>query len=200
MAINLSTKIGKKEVYPSKKTLNLYYRDEKSSKSSTVMLYILLGMVLVLAAGKFLVYDLLVELDDAKDAYEAQEMVLNEYYEKLTGYQDVKAKHNRYSYGYLKDSEIICDRMEVITMLEDTVFSGSVVTQISISDETIVLGFEGMNLQETAVLGRQLEAYDIVETVTVTTATLSKTDNTYYVRMTVTLINPTSTDTAGGES
>lgn len=200
MALELKTKIKRKEVYPSKKSLNLYYRDEKSSKSSTVMLYTLLGLVLILAAAKFMIYDLLVELDDAKDAYKAQEVVLNEYYEKLTGYQDVKAKHNRYSYGYLKDSEIICDRMEIITMLEDTVFTGSVVTQISISDDKIILGFEGMNLQETAVLGKQLEAYDIVETVTVSAASLSMSDGTYYVRMEVSLINPTSVTTTGGEN
>lgn len=189
----------KKDGYPSKKTINLYYKEDKTTRPSTIALYVLFIAVVLLAAAKILVFDLTVELNEAQAQVDSKQKYIDEQLLLLEDYKEISSQYSRYSFSYLKDDEIICDRMDVLEMLERTVFLYSTVEYVSISGDMVSINFTGPNLEETASLVRMVEGYPIVEHVTVNTATL---DEAYATRMVITLIGAEEAaeeDTTGGE-
>lgn len=183
----------KKDKYPSKTTINLYYQDEKSAGISTFTLYLIFIIVILMALSKMFVFDLVGELNDAKQAYEQNQSILTSYESALEKYDDVNAEYNRFSYSYLSDQEKIQDRMDVLAMLESTVFAKSSVQSVSISGNLISVKLTDIELDETAALAKLLEDNEIVESVTVNTASFG---GTYTTNMVITLV---SEGEAGGE-
>ena len=179
----------KKDNYPSKKTINLYYRDEKSDGISTFTLYLIFIVVILVALSKIFVFDLLGELNTAKFTYEQNQAMLDSYMTALEKYDEVNAEYNRFSYSYLSDQEKIQDRMDVLAMLEGTVFAKSTVKSVSISGNMISVSLTDIELDETAALAKLIEDHEIVESVTVNTASFG---GTYTTHMVITLA-------AGGE-
>ena len=51
----------KRASYPTKRTMNLFYKPDRTTKPATIALYILFGLVCILGLSKFLVYDLWME-------------------------------------------------------------------------------------------------------------------------------------------
>ena len=179
----------KKDKYPTKKTINFYYRDEKSDGISTFTLYLVFVIVILIALSKIFVFDLLGELNTTKTVYEQNQATLESYMSALEKYDDINAEYNRFSYSYLSDQEKIQDRMDVLAVLEDTVFVKSKVQSISISGNLISVSLTDIGLDETAALAKLLEEHEIVESVTVNTASFG---GTYTTHMVITLV-------AGGE-
>lgn len=183
----------KKDKYPSKTTLNLYYQDEKSAGISTFTLYLIFIIVVLVALSKMFVFDLVGELNTAKKTYEQNQSILASYQSALERYDDVNAEYNRFSYSYLSDQEKIQDRMDVLAMLESTVFAKSSVQSVSISGSLISVSLTDIGLDETAALAKMLEDHEIVDSVTVNTASFG---GTYTTHMVITLV---SEGEAGGE-
>lgn len=183
----------KKDKYPSKTTLNLYYQDEKSAGISTFTLYLIFIIVVLVALSKMFVFDLVGELNTAKKSYEQNQSILASYQSALERYDDVNAEYNRFSYSYLSDQEKIQDRMDVLAMLESTVFAKSSVQSVSISGSLISVSLTDIGLDETAALAKMLEDHEIVDSVTVNTASFG---GTYTTHMVITLV---SEGEAGGE-
>ena len=190
-------KKNKKDVYPSKKTINLYFKDDKTSKPSTIMLYCLFILVVVLACAKLFVYDVWVELEEQKDIYAQNEKTLQQNIDKLAGYSDVKNQYNKYSYDYLHEDELLCNRIDVLDMLEETIAKEAAITMIYIDDNRVTIEFEGVDLEKTAILSQRLEAYDIVNKVSITEAKLTSKKGIYEVQM-ILLLN-SKTQTEGGK-
>lgn len=182
MAKDTKAKKKKKDVYPSKKVMNLYFKEDKTSRTSTMFLYGLFGVVLILAVLKFGVIDMMTDLNAAKEAYEDKQKDLSKYEKELENYQSVVSQHNRYSNSYLKENEIFCDRMDILSMLEETVFAKGKVSNVSISDNTVSVNFTGLDLEQTASLTKTIEEYPIVTDVTVNTASYG---GSYSVRMVI---------------
>lgn len=183
----------KKDKYPSKTTLNLYYQDEKSAGISTFTLYLIFIIVVLVALSKMFVFDLVGELNTAKKTYEQNQSILASYQSALERYDDVNAEYNRFSYSYLSDQEKIQDRMDVLAMLESTVFAKSSVQSVSISGSLISVSLTDIGLDETAALAKMLEDHEIVDSVTVNTASFG---GTYTTHMVITLVSEGET---GGE-
>lgn len=171
----------KKDSYPSKKTINLYYKDEKSDGISTFTLYVLFIIVILVALSKMFVFDLVAELNTAKNTYEKNQATLESYLTALEKYDDVNSEYNRFSYSYLSDQEKIQDRMDVLAMLEQTIFAKSTVQSISISGDLISINLTDIELDETASLAKLIEDHEIVESVTVNTASFGGTYTTNMV-------------------
>ena len=190
--MRLDMEIGKrKDVYPSKKVLNLYYKEDKTTRPSTIALYVLFFAVVVLALAKILVFDLAVQLADLRAEVEEKQTYYDNQIEILKDYRDISSQYSRYSFSYLHEDEILCDRMEVLAMLEATVYKKSEVQSVSITEDVVSVNFTGPDLEETAALVKQIENYELVASVEVSTATLSDTHTT---RMVITLVNE-----AGGD-
>ena len=48
----------KKDAYPTKTTINFYIKEDKTTGVSTVLLYVIFAIVVLVALGKVLVFDL----------------------------------------------------------------------------------------------------------------------------------------------
>lgn len=157
----------KKVVYPSKNTVNLYYRDDKGKGVATMTVYGILLLVVGIAFAKFGVIDKLTELDKAKDAYEENQQLLVDQTLNLKGYDEVVSQYNRYCSSYLAPNEIFSDRLEVLKMLEETLFGIADVENITITSNQVSLNFNELTLADTADLVRTLREYKIVESIDV---------------------------------
>lgn len=197
MKLDLNTPImgKKKDVYPSKKTINLYYKEDKTTRPSTIALYVLFFAVVLLAVSKVTVYDRLSELAKVESQSKEMQKHYEQQMDKLEEGKDISAEYSRVSYDYLREDEMFCDRMDVLAMLEETVFLYSNVESVSISENLVSINFLGPNLQETAQLVQMVEGYDIVSFVEVNTAALNEE---YSTRMIITLTDG-SEDVTGGE-
>lgn len=163
----------KKDTYPTKSSINLYYKEDKTTRPSTIALYVLFFAVVLLAAGKLFVFDIMMELEGAKAQLAQNQSYLEKQMEYLADYNEVSSKYSRYTYSYLTEDERICDRIAVLNMLEETVFEKAYIDSFVITGNVVSLSFKGLNLQEAAALASQLQGYEIVEKVEVNTASLS---------------------------
>ena len=175
---------NKKDAYPTKKTINLYYKEDKSSGISTFTLYLLFIVVVLMALSKMFVFDVISDLNKAEKEYKKLQGTLDSYVGALAEYDKVNTEYNKYSYNYLSEQEKIKDRMDVLAMLEATVFTQSTVESVSVSGDVISLSLTDIELDETAVLAKTIEKYDIVDAVVVNTASFG---GTYTTRMVITL-------------
>lgn len=188
---------NKKDSYPTKSTINLYYKEDKTTRPSTIALYVLFFAVVALAFCKLFVFDLLTELDSAKSVLAKNEAYLESQMSYLGSYNDVSSEYSRYSYSYLSQDEKLCDRMEVLEMLEETVFKQSNIETVVITGNVVSLSFRGLNLEETALLVKEIQNYEIVEKVDVNTASLSASSgekDQLTAKMVITLVS----EKAGG--
>lgn len=176
---------NKKDKYPTKTSLNLYFKDEKRAGISTFTLYLILLVVMLIALSKTFVFDLLTDLSAAKSQYEQCESILESYTAQLDKYAEINDEYNRFSYSYLSDQEKIQDRMEVLALLEQTVFAKSNAQSIAISGNVISVSLTNIELDETAALAQLLEESEIVESVVVNTASYG---GTYTTKMVITLV------------
>lgn len=190
----------KKEKYPSKRVINLYYKEDKTTRPATIALYLLFVLVVCLAVAKLAVYDKLTELEDVRQTLEKNQAYLANQMEYLKDYGEVSSKYSRYSYSYLTAEEKICDRMDILSMLEETVFVQSTVETVAVSDNVISLNLKGMYLEDAARLAKEVEQYDIVARVEVNAASLNTSGNaledTLTTQMVITLVSEEET---GGE-
>lgn len=191
-----------KNKIPSKKVLNLYYKEDKTTRPSTIALYVLFILVVMLAVGKVAVYDKMVELEEVKTQLAQNQAHLDEQMAYLADYKDVSSQYSRYSFSYLKSEEKVIDRMEVLDMLEDTVFADSRIESVMITENVVSLSFSGLNLEETALLAKKIEGYEIVDNVAVSTASLNSNkkseEEVMVTKMVITLVSE-ETEEAGGE-
>ena len=190
--INLFQK--KKDNYPTKTTINLYYKEDKSAGISTFTLYVIFIIVILMALSKMFVFDVISDLNEAEAKYSQYQATLENYMSSLADYEKVNDEYNKYSYSYLTDQEKIQDRMDVLKMLEATIFANSTVQSVSISDDIISANLTDIDLEKTAVLAKALEEYEIVENVTVNTASFG---GTYTTRMVITLVSEGAEETGG---
>ncbi len=186
----------KKDNYPTKTTINLYYKEDKSAGISTFTLYVIFIIVILMALSKMFVFDVIADLNKAEAKYEEYQATLDIYMDSLANYDEVNAEYSKYSYSYLSEQEKIQDRMDVLTMLEATIFANSNVQSVSISDDVISVNLTDIDLEETGILANNIEGYDIVDNVSVNTASYG---GTYTTRMVITLVSEGATKETGGE-
>ena len=183
-----------KNKIPSKKVMNLYYKEDTTTRPSTIALYVLFILVALLAVGKVAVYDLAVKLEDEQAKLAYNQSLLDAQTEYLADYKDVSSQYSRYSYSYLTAEERLCDRMDILSMLEVTVFARAKMDSLVITDDIVSISFKGLNLEETARLASEIEAYEIVDKVTVNTSSLNSNGseegkNAIVTRMVITLVS-----------
>lgn len=162
----------KKARYPQKRTMNLFYKPDRTTKPATVALYVLFVLVCLLGLSKFLVYDIWMEKVQAQQALAAAENELNSVMIELSNYNEVKERYQRYS-ATDEERELI-DRMEVFDLLDSAVGSMAEINTISLSGNTVQIQFSGVTLAQTAEIVHKLEASPIVESIMVSTASTTK--------------------------
>lgn len=163
---------GKKNRLPEKRTMNLYYKPDRTTKPATVALYVLFALVCLLGLAKFLVYDVWMETNQARNSLASAQAELNVVMAELKDYNEVRERYQRYA-ATEEERELI-DRMEILDLLDSAVGTSAEMQNISVSGNTVQLQFSGVTLAQTARIVRALEASPIVASTTVNTAATTR--------------------------
>ena len=163
----------KKANYPAKRTMNLYYKPDRTTRPATIALYVLFVLTILLGLSKLLVYDLWQETRDAELRMAAAQRELTSVMAELTDYDEVRERYSRYS--ATEEEQALVDRMEVLTLLDGAVGSVARMDNISISGTTVQIQFSGVTLAQTAQIVNALEASPIVAATEVNTASTTET-------------------------
>ena len=162
--------MSRKTAYPTKTSMNLFYRPDRTTKPATVALYVLFALVLLLGLSKWLVYDLWMDKVSAEQGLAAAQDEFNDVMLQLADFNEVQQRYFRYS--ATDEERAIVDRMEVLAMLEETAGSAGLYT-ISISGDQVQTQLSNVTLAQVAEIVKRLEASPMVASTVVHTAATS---------------------------
>lgn len=163
----------KKIAYPEKKRMNLYYKPDRTTVPATVSLYVLFALTLMLAFGKFMVYDHIVKLQETRERLDNVLAEKSVYDAKLENYDEVLQRYRLYS--KTEDELNQTDRIEILDLLDEAVRPEAQIDSVSVSNGFVTVKFSGVTLRETAQIVKKLEESEIVARTSVDTA--STTDS-----------------------
>lgn len=163
----------RKAVYPTKTSMNLFYKPDRTTKPSTIALYVLFVLVLLLGLSKWLVYDLWMEKQAAERGLASAQNELNLTLAQLADYSEVQERYFRYA--ATDEERAIVDRMEVLAMLEGAVGSAQT-NSVSINGERVQLQISDVTLAQTAMIVDRLESSPLVAGTQVNTASTTGND------------------------
>ncbi len=155
-----------------KRTMNLYYKPDRTTKPATIALYVLFVLVCLLGLSKFLVFDLWVETTRAQRTLAATQEQLSGIMAELADYDEVRERYNRYS--ATEEERALIDRMDVLALLDEAVVATAKLEIVSISGDAAQIQFSGVTLAQTAQIVNALEASPIVAGTMVNTASTSE--------------------------
>lgn len=163
----------KQPVYPQKRRMNLYYKPDRTTYPSTVALYLLFALVVLLALAKLLIYDVWMEYADARDALFAQQQQLDSAMAELADYNEVQREYSRYA-ATEAERELV-DRLAVLDLLQTTIRDRAVLASVAVSGRTALVELTGVTLADTALIVKDLEDSPLVAGITVDTAARAET-------------------------
>ncbi len=167
----------RKATYPAKRTMNLFYKPDRTTRPATVALYVLFVLTCLLGLSKVLVYDLWAQTRQAELILATEEARLNGVMAELADYAAVQERYSRYS--ATEEEQALIDRMEVLALLDGAVGSVAEMNAVSISGDTVQVQFSGVTLAQTAQIVRNLESSPIVAGTVVNTASTTEADGAH---------------------
>lgn len=156
-----------KSAYPTKTTMNLFYKPDRTTKPATAALYVLFALTCLLGLSKLLVYDLWMEDRRAQQELSAVEAQLDSAREQLSDYDEVRERYSRYS--ATEEERALIDRLQVLDLL-DKAAGAAHLDSVSISGDAAQVQLSGATLAQTAEIVRVLETSPIVAGTVVNTA------------------------------
>lgn len=157
----------KRDIYPTKRTMNLFYKPDRTTRPATIALYVLFALTCLLGLSKVLVYDLWAEARQARLSLESAQTQLAGILTELTDYSQVQEDYSRYS-ATEEERELI-DRMEVLSLL-DSAAEGAELNAVAINGNQVQVQLSGVTLAQTAGIVNRLEASPLVAGTWVNTA------------------------------
>lgn len=164
--------MSRKATYPTKTSMNLYYKPDRTTKPATVALYVLFVLVCLLGLSKILIYDLWLENHEAQLRLAAVEAQLNDGMLQLADYAEVKEKYNRYS--ATEEEAALVDRMEVLTLLDTALEGMARLDSVDVAGDVAQVQFSGATLAQTTQIVNTLEGSPIVAGTVVSTASTAE--------------------------
>ena len=158
----------KRRTYPTKTTMNLYFRENRGTKPATILLYVLFVLVLLLAAGKFLVLDRVLAGDALEDEAVRMESQTASVMARLGEYPAVLEEYTRLA--PTERERALTDRMDVLDLIDEVIRPAAHISRVTIQDQQVLVEFSGVTLVETADIVSRLEASPLVARTTVDTA------------------------------
>lgn len=159
----------KQEVYPTKGTMNLYYKQDRTTAPATAMLYVLFGLVVVLALSKVLIYDVWYEVRQLEQQATTAQAENDAMMAELTDYDAVYQMYIRSIQTQREAAQV--EPTAVLDLIDEVVRPVAAISQVSVVDNQVLLNFSGVSLSRAAELVAQLEQSPLVASASVDTAT-----------------------------
>ena len=158
----------KKVVYPTKHTMNLYFKVDRTTAPATAALYLLFALAVLLGLAKFMVYDPWVQARQLETRALELETQTAAQLAELADYDQVL---ERYTRAMPTQRELaLADCLAVLDLVDETVRSAAEISQLSVSENKVLLTFSGVDLGQAAALVSQLEQSPLVTSASVDTA------------------------------
>ena len=170
---------GKKTVYPTKRSMNLYFKVDRTTAPATIALYVLFAAVVLLGLGKIMIYDFVVQEKELESQVLALEQRTVQQMQQLENYDQVLEDYIR-SIPTQQEQEH-ADVMELLALIDTTIRPSAQISQVAIEGNQVVISFSGVTLAQAADLIVQLEQSPLVSDTQVDTA--SSTDEAEQVEV-----------------
>lgn len=163
-----------RETRPTKRTMNLYFRVDRTTKPATAFLYILFTLVVLLALAKVLIYDPWMQVRQLEAQADSAQARLLEAQQELEDYDQILEQYLRAS---LTQRELaLVDRMDLLELIDTAIRPEAEITRVSITGDEVLLSFSQVTLGQAAQLVSRLEQSPLVSQVTVDTASTDGED------------------------
>ena len=163
--------IGRSGKYPSKKTINLMYREhDTQDRIFTIVLFVLF-MIFLYFFSCYGVAAQLARADAAEANYSRMEQNLEKMKEANSEYANVRADYSHYGNGYLNDEELSRqDRVTMLNVIDERVHAAGGIQTIQIQDNIAVITVGVTDAQRLPDIILSLEGSEYVSYVTAQTA------------------------------
>lgn len=169
----------KKTVYPTKRSMNLYFKVDRTTAPATAALYVLFAAAVLLALAKFMIYDYWAQEQQLQSQVTALEERTTQQMLQLKDYNQVLEDYIRSLPTQQEQAQ--ADIMELLSLIDTTIRPFAQVSQVAIADNQVVISFSGVTLAQAADLVVQLEQSPLVTNTQVDTA--ASTENTEQVEV-----------------
>lgn len=163
--------MNKKTAYPTKTYMNLFYKPDRTTKPSTIALYVLFALVVLLGLSKWLVYDVWADNQAAQRSLAAAQDEFDGVMLQLTDYDEVKERYFRYS--ATDEERALVDRMDALAMLDGAV-GNAALDSIAINGDRVQIQVSNVTLAQTADIVSRLEKSPLVASTVVNTAATTR--------------------------
>lgn len=165
---------GKKEIYPTKKRMNLYFKVDRTTAPATAALYISFVVVVLVALSKVMILDPWLEVrgleEQARQLEEENAALLLQ----LKDFSKVQEEYLRIA--PTEEEQAQGDILEVLQLIDGVIRPSAQVKQVSVSENKVLLTFSGVTLGESAQLVSLLEQSPLVTGASVDTAVSREED------------------------
>ena len=161
-----------KTTVPTKGTMNLYYKPDRTTKPATIALYVLFALTVLLGLSKVLVYDLWVQVEETRAALAVSESRLAGVMAALSDYDQVEERYFRYA--ATEEEQALVDRNDLIYLQDSDNDTSTHINSITVTWEEGQVRFSGVTLAQTARIVSTLESSPLVAGTTVTTASTTQ--------------------------
>lgn len=170
---------GKKTVYPTKRSMNLYFKVDRTTAPATAALYVLFALAVLLALGKIMIYDFMMQEKQLESQLLSLEQRTVQQMQQLENYDQVLEDYIRSVPTQQEQDQP--DVMELLSLIDTTIRPAARVSQVDIADNQVVISFSGVTLAQAADLVVRLEQSPLVANTQVDTA--SSTDGNQQVEV-----------------
>lgn len=170
---------GKKTVYPTKRSMNLYFKVDRTTAPATAALYVLFALAVLLALGKIMIYDFMMQEKQLESQLLSLEQRTVQHMQQLENYDQVLEDYIRSVPTQQEQDKP--DVMELLSLIDTTIRPAARVSQVDIADNQVVISFSGVTLAQAADLVVRLEQSPLVANTQVDTA--SSTDGNQQVEV-----------------
>lgn len=170
---------GKKTVYPTKRSMNLYFKVDRTTAPATAALYVLFALAVLLALGKIMIYDFMMQEKQQENQLLSLEQRTVQQMQQLENYDQVLEDYIRSVPTQQEQDQP--DVMELLSLIDTTIRPAARVSQVDIADNQVVISFSGVTLAQAADLVVRLEQSPLVADTQVDTA--SSTDGNQQVEV-----------------
>lgn len=165
---------GKKETYPTKKRMNLYFKVDRTTAPATAALYISFVVVVLVALSKVMILDPWLEVrgleEQARQLEEENAALLLQ----LKDFSKVQEEYLRIA--PTEEEQAQGDILVVLQLIDGVIRPSARVKQVSVSENKVLLTFSGVTLGESAQLVSLLEQSPLVTGASVDTAVSREED------------------------
>jgi len=182
-----SKKIGKKEKFPEKTSINLLINEKDHTDPKLQIVLFVVFLIILAVFVKFMVVDLVVDSYKAQNNYETMQSQISQLKAGNKDYSKIRAEYSHYGNGYLNDEEKSeLSRETMMSVINDNVLSSADIQGIDIAGNVAKVTVDGIRLKTVSGIVSSLESSSRVSYVTVSTAG-TNTNNNSSVTATITV-------------